>query len=160
MRSAGGQPGETRYPRIDSHFFKLSTPIFTAMQTSNDSGESLKALTAYPLVSMAEDDETLSPDFSGGLLCCVEAGNPAYKRGRRFQLTQMIVLPFIPILALLVQTALTLHHLLQYRADMEGIETQVGFATDLGKLVTRMQLERSEVAFHIFTNGSTEPLRY
>lgn len=36
---------------------------------------------------------------------------------------------------------------------------QVGLATDLGKLVTRMQLERSEVAFYIFTNGSTEPLR-
>lgn len=28
-------------------------------------------------------------------------------------------------------------------------------ATDLGKVVTRLQLERSEVAFFIFTNGST-----
>lgn len=27
---------------------------------------------------------------------------------------------------------------------------------DLGKLVTRLQLERSEVAFYIFTNGSKE----
>ena len=31
-------------------------------------------------------------------------------------------------------------------------------ATDLGKVVTQMQLERSEVAFYIFTNGSK--LRY
>lgn len=35
---------------------------------------------------------------------------------------------------------------------------QVTIATDLGKVVTRMQLERSEVAFFIYTNGST--LRY
>jgi hypothetical protein len=35
---------------------------------------------------------------------------------------------------------------------------QVTIATDLGKLVTQMQLERSEVAFFIFTNGSR--LRY
>jgi hypothetical protein len=35
---------------------------------------------------------------------------------------------------------------------------QVTIATDLGKLVTQMQLERSEVAFFIFTNGSK--LRY
>lgn len=28
-------------------------------------------------------------------------------------------------------------------------------ATDLGKVVTRLQLERSEVAFFIFTNGDT-----
>lgn len=35
---------------------------------------------------------------------------------------------------------------------------QVTIATDLGKMVTRMQLERSEVAFFIYTNGNT--LRY
>jgi len=35
---------------------------------------------------------------------------------------------------------------------------QVTIATDLGKLVTQIQLERSEVAFFIFTNGSK--LRY
>ncbi|GBP05343.1 hypothetical protein EVAR_76774_1 [Eumeta japonica] len=32
---------------------------------------------------------------------------------------------------------------------------QVSRATELGKLVTRLQQERSEVAFFIFTNGST-----
>jgi len=32
---------------------------------------------------------------------------------------------------------------------------QVTIATDLGKMVTRMQLERSEVAFFIYTNGNT-----
>lgn len=32
---------------------------------------------------------------------------------------------------------------------------KVAIATDLGRIVTIMQLERSEVAFFIFTNGST-----
>lgn len=32
---------------------------------------------------------------------------------------------------------------------------QVTLATGLGKVVTQIQLERSEVAFFIFTNGST-----
>jgi hypothetical protein len=41
---------------------------------------------------------------------------------------------------------------------MYCLHFQVTIATDLGKLVTQMQLERSEVAFFIFTNGSA--LRY
>ncbi|XP_055303839.1 uncharacterized protein LOC129569215 isoform X2 [Sitodiplosis mosellana] len=67
----------------------------------------------------------------------------------------MIILPFIPILALIVQTSLSLHSLIVYQADSTDTETQVTLATGLGKVVTQIQLERSEVAFFIFTNGST-----
>ncbi|XP_025264007.1 uncharacterized protein LOC105258860 isoform X2 [Camponotus floridanus] len=87
--------------------------------------------------------------------CWARATNPAHRRGRRIQLLQMLVLPFIPILALIVQTANTLHDILIYRQEVSDIESQVTIATDLGKMVTRMQLERSEVAFFIYTNGST-----
>ncbi|CAK9822787.1 Atrial natriuretic peptide receptor 1 [Anthophora retusa] len=87
--------------------------------------------------------------------CWARATDPAHRRGRRIQLLQMLVLPFIPILALIVQTANTLHDILIYRQEVSDIETQVTIATDLGKVVTRMQLERSEVAFFIYTNGST-----
>ncbi|XP_033328040.1 uncharacterized protein LOC117221307 isoform X1 [Megalopta genalis] len=83
------------------------------------------------------------------------ATDPAHRRGRRIQLLQMLILPFIPILALIVQTANTLHDILIYRQEVSDIESQVTIATDLGKVVTRMQLERSEVAFFIYTNGST-----
>jgi hypothetical protein len=55
----------------------------------------------------------------------VKAANPAYKRGRRLQLLQMLVLPFIPILALIVQTAITLHDILIYRQEVSDIEAQV-----------------------------------
>ncbi|KAI4486945.1 hypothetical protein M0802_012202 [Mischocyttarus mexicanus] len=87
--------------------------------------------------------------------CWARATDPASRRGRRIQLLQMLVLPFIPILALIVQTANTLHDILIYRQEVSDIETQVTIATDLGKVVTRMQLERSEVAFFIYTNGNT-----
>ncbi|KZC06433.1 Atrial natriuretic peptide receptor 1 [Dufourea novaeangliae] len=87
--------------------------------------------------------------------CWARATDPAHRRGRRIQLLQMLVLPFIPILALIVQTANTLHDILIYRQEVSDIESQVTIATDLGKVVTRMQLERSEVAFFIYTNGNT-----
>lgn len=57
--------------------------------------------------------------------CCVKAANPAYKRGRRLQLMQMLVLPFIPILALIIQTAITLHEIIIYRQEVSDIEAQV-----------------------------------
>jgi hypothetical protein len=72
-----------------------------------------------------------------------------------FLLLQMIILPFIPILALIVQTSVSLKEVMMHRAEVSAIEDQVTMATDLGKLVTRLQVERSEVAFFVFTNGST-----
>uniref|UniRef100_A0A6P4E920 guanylate cyclase n=1 Tax=Drosophila rhopaloa TaxID=1041015 RepID=A0A6P4E920_DRORH len=81
---------------------------------------------------------------------------PEEMDSRRLQLMQMIILPFIPILALIVQTSVTLQEILEYRSAVADIETQVTIATDLGKVVTRLQLERSEVAFYIFTNGSKQ----
>ncbi|XP_063237909.1 uncharacterized protein LOC134539652 [Bacillus rossius redtenbacheri] len=86
--------------------------------------------------------------------CCVRAADPAYKTGRRLQLLQMLVLPFVPIMALIVQTSLTLQAILQYRQEVAEVEVQVTIATDLGKVVTQLQYERSEVAFFIYTNGS------
>ncbi|XP_049809324.1 adenylate cyclase type 5 [Schistocerca nitens] len=87
--------------------------------------------------------------------CACRAANPAYRSGRRLQLLQMLVLPFVPVLALIVQTSLSLRDTLVDRQEVGDIEAQVTIATDLGKLVTRIQQERSEVAFYIFTNGST-----
>ncbi|KAK6619876.1 hypothetical protein RUM44_006276 [Polyplax serrata] len=124
-------------------------------------------LTTYPVIKFRKEEDSVSEmskisetpteGFNG--LCCPDAGNPMYKRNRRFQLTQMIILPFIPILALIVQTTMSLQYLLEYRNDIEDVETQVAIATDLGKFVTQMQLERSEVAFFVFTNKSFQPLR-
>lgn len=69
-----------------------------------------------------------SEDISGsieGHCCSAEARNPAIKRGRQIQLLQMIILPFIPILALIVQTSISLNHILIYRMEVTDIENQV-----------------------------------
>ncbi|CAH2238159.1 jg22087 [Pararge aegeria aegeria] len=76
-------------------------------------------------------------------------------RSRRCQLWRLLLLPFIPILALIVQTTLSLRNSLTNGVEVADVEEQVSRATELGKLVTRLQQERSEVAFFIFTNGST-----
>ncbi|KAG5683567.1 hypothetical protein PVAND_012840 [Polypedilum vanderplanki] len=43
---------------------------------------------------------------------------------------------------------------MQYRIEVNDIEEQCQHATDLGKVVTRLQLERGDVAFYIWTNNS------
>lgn len=63
------------------------------------------------------------------------ATDPAHRRGQRIQLLQMLVLPFIPILALIVQTANTLHDILIYRQEVSDIETQVRLSTVFNKSV-------------------------
>ncbi|XP_031627256.1 uncharacterized protein LOC116343374 [Contarinia nasturtii] len=99
--------------------------------------------------------EDISTSDLPSTCCSSNATNPAIKSGRRFQLLQMIILPFIPILALIIQTSYSLNELLKSQIDSSDTETQVTLATGLGKVVTQIQLERSEVAFFIFTNGST-----
>lgn len=54
------------------------------------------------------------------------AANPAHGSGRRLHLLQMLVLPFIPIMALIAQTAVVLHKVVVYRQEVTDIETQVG----------------------------------
>ncbi|KAL1138257.1 hypothetical protein AAG570_009946 [Ranatra chinensis] len=65
----------------------------------------------------------------------------------------MLLLPFIPIVAVILQTAFGLSQILDYRLEVAQVDANVTVATELGKVVTQMQLERSEVAFNIFTNG-------
>ncbi|CAB3385265.1 Hypothetical predicted protein [Cloeon dipterum] len=51
--------------------------------------------------------------------------NPQLKRGRRLQLLQMLALPFVPILALIVQNALTLRNIVVNRHEVVDIDRQV-----------------------------------
>ncbi|XP_065091667.1 uncharacterized protein LOC135712640 isoform X2 [Ochlerotatus camptorhynchus] len=104
----------------------------------------------------SEDVSTATAAERHGQGCCsAEAKNPAFKRGRQIQLTKMLILPFIPILALIVQTSIEMIDIVSYRMEATEIEGQVTMATNLGKVVTKLQLERSDVAFYIYTNGGT-----
>lgn len=78
--------------------------------------------------SLSSDDMSgaRSSSVSKKKSCWARATDPAHRRGRRIQLLQMLILPFIPILALIVQTASTLHDILIYRQEVSDIESQVG----------------------------------
>ncbi|XP_054287526.1 uncharacterized protein LOC129003258 [Macrosteles quadrilineatus] len=104
---------------------------------------------------MVSEDSAVSNVGVSSQCCPDRAANPAYKNGRRFQELQMLILPFIPILALICQTIYYLQDVLVYHEEVSAVEMQVTIATELGKVVTSLQVERSEVAFFIFTNGST-----
>ncbi|CAB0020299.1 unnamed protein product [Nesidiocoris tenuis] len=105
---------------------------------------------------MSQGDEVSSQvSLDGGVRkkWCGLRPDPARRRWRRCYLLQMMVLPFIPIVAVILQTALGLRHQLHYRVAVAEVDSQVTLATEFGKVVTLMQLERSEVAFFLFANG-------
>ena len=80
--------------------------------------------------------------------------NPVTKTGQRLYMVHMLLLPFLPITALIIQNSTTLNELLQYQTEVQRIGDKVETATFLERFITNMQRERSEVAFHIFTNGT------
>ena len=80
--------------------------------------------------------------------------NPVTKTGQRLYMLHMLLLPFLPIVALIVQNSTNLIDMLEYRRDSAAIGLKVDRTTALEKFITDLQRERSEVAFYIFTNGS------
>lgn len=78
-----------------------------------------------------EDDNSLrslsSEDVSQAPIgyCCAKSANPAYGMGRRLHLLQMLILPFIPILALILQTTFILHNVMVHRQEVADVENQV-----------------------------------
>jgi hypothetical protein len=98
--------------------------MLTALQMANRGRQGLVTSMADNSSVRSVSSEDVSYSGVRGQ-CCVKAANPAYKRGRRLQLLQMLVLPFIPILALIGQTAMTLHDILIYRQEVSDIEAQV-----------------------------------
>ncbi|XP_040569115.1 uncharacterized protein [Lepeophtheirus salmonis] len=79
--------------------------------------------------------------------------NPVTKTGQRLYMVHMLLLPFLPISALIIQNAIGLSDLLRYQAEVQRSGAKVDGATHIEKFITNMQRERSEVAFYIFTYG-------
>lgn len=103
---------------------KLNSDVFGSLKTIYSCETDIKKCKMSPhngscmaesssVRSLSSDD--VSATKSRNKSCWARATDPAHRRGRRIQLLQMLVLPFIPILALIVQTANTLHDILIYR---------------------------------------------
>ncbi|XP_043196647.1 uncharacterized protein LOC122367528 isoform X3 [Amphibalanus amphitrite] len=84
--------------------------------------------------------------------CC--GLDPTTGRGKQIHLAQMLCLPFIPIMALIIQNAANMISVLQYQYEMQETISQVQISTGLGNVTEALQSERAEIAFFLFTNGS------
>nr|XP_040578040.1 uncharacterized protein LOC121126774 isoform X2 [Lepeophtheirus salmonis] len=80
--------------------------------------------------------------------------NPVTKTGQRLHMIHMLLLPFLPIAALIIQNTTALFELMHYQKEVTWIGKQVDGVTLLEKFITNLQRERAEVAFYIFTNGT------
>ena len=53
--------------------------------------------------------------------------NPVTKTGQRLYMVHMLLLPFLPITALIIQNSTTLNELLQYQTEVQRIGEKVQF---------------------------------
>jgi hypothetical protein len=79
--------------------------------------------------------------------------NPTTPSGQKFFIFHMLVLPLIPITALVIQNSVTMHTLLGYQSR-STIRRQVRGAMEIALFIQNIQEERAEVALYIFTNQS------
>ncbi|XP_042875536.1 receptor-type guanylate cyclase gcy-2-like [Penaeus japonicus] len=66
----------------------------------------------------------------------------------------MILLPFVPIAALILQNCWYMLQVSSHQAEMQWLGKQVDGTVELGQLLSALQTERAEVAYYVFSNGS------
>ena len=80
--------------------------------------------------------------------------NPTTPSGQKFFILHMLVLPLIPITALVIQNGVTMNTLMGYTSRVTTIRKQVRGAMEIALFIQNIQEERAEVALFIFTNQS------
>ena len=80
--------------------------------------------------------------------------NPTTPSGQKFFILHMLVLPLIPITALVIQNGVTMNTLMGYSSRVSTIRKQVRGAMEIAVFIQNIQEERAEVALFIFTNQS------
>ncbi|KAF0305682.1 hypothetical protein FJT64_022714 [Amphibalanus amphitrite] len=109
-----------------------------------------KTLRRASLISIDSENEHKLVEVRTG--CC--GMDPTTGRGKQLHLIQMLLLPFIPIMALITQNVVNMLTVLEHQYDMQESIDQVQISTDLGNVTEALQSERAEIAFFLFTNGS------
>ena len=82
--------------------------------------------------------------------------NPSTPSGQKFFILHMLVLPLIPITALVIQNSVTMNTLLGYQSRVSTIRRQVRGAMEIALFIQNLQEERAEVAMFIFTKATDD----
>lgn len=80
--------------------------------------------------------------------------NPTTPSGQKFFILHMLVLPLIPITALVIQNGVTMNNLMGYSSRVSTIRKQVQGAMEIALFIQNIQEGRAEVALYIFTSKS------
>ena len=81
--------------------------------------------------------------------------NPTTQTGQKFFILHMLVLPLIPITALVIQNSVTMNTLMGYQARVSAVRRQVRGAMEIALFIQNIQEERAEVALYIFSNQTS-----
>ena len=82
--------------------------------------------------------------------------NPTTPNGQKFFILHMLVLPLIPITALVIQNSVTMNTLLGYQSRVSTIRRQVRGAMEIALFIQNLQEERAEVEMFIFTKATDD----
>ncbi|CAL8082819.1 unnamed protein product [Orchesella dallaii] len=96
------------------------------------------------------DDESSLVSVKSGISKCCKQGSSAL---RKWQMFQMIILPFIPITALIVQNSTMLSNVVVNLEEAWEMKQQINTIVQIGKLLTELQQERAELGYCLFTNA-------
>ncbi|CAG7827522.1 unnamed protein product [Allacma fusca] len=105
--------------------------------------------------SFHSEDESSLVSFRTG---CLQM-DPGTLKGKRCQMFQMIVLPFIPIAALIIQNVFLLTGATSALRISQEINGQIRVTVQVDTLLTELQFERTDVAYFMFSNSNVTRLQ-
>ena len=81
---------------------------------------------------------------------------PTTKRGQNIYMAFMLVIPLIPIIALITQNVILLNDVIIRQSDLVDSDASVERSDEASKLVLGLQKERSETLFSLFVKNNIE----
>ena len=81
---------------------------------------------------------------------------PTTKRGQTIYMVFMLLIPLIPIFALITQNVIQLNDVIIRREDLTTIDKSVEGSDEAARLVSGLQQERSESIFSLFVTNNIE----
>merc|ERR1711892_6659 len=79
---------------------------------------------------------------------------PTTKRGQNIYMACMLLIPLIPIFALITQNVILLNDVIIRKTDLIDTDSSVERSDEAARLVSTLQQERSETLFSLFVTNN------